>query len=133
MTIPGWLMEKVYSSLKLSDEYRELLNKRIDGLALLAQKAREEGLLSLEDRIEEQDHALLKLGLLLVCDGYEPDEIRQTLLNGIAAEQQEAPEILQGLIIADGVLGIQAGLNPDFLKVRMAAYMGVNEALAKAQ
>jgi len=45
----------------------------------LAQKARREGLLALEDDLEEIDDTFLRNGLQMVIDGFEPDSIRDIM------------------------------------------------------
>ena len=45
----------------------------------LAQKARREGLLALEDDLEEIDDRFLRNGLQMVIDGFEPDSIRDIM------------------------------------------------------
>ena len=45
----------------------------------LAQKARREGLLALEDDLEEIDDPFLRSGLQMVIDGFEPDSIRDIM------------------------------------------------------
>ena len=48
-------------------------------LSNLAKKARQEGLLSLEDDIEQMKNPLLATGLQMVVDGVEPDRIREIM------------------------------------------------------
>ena len=45
----------------------------------LAQRARREGLLALEDELEEIDDPFLRNGLQMVIDGFEPDSIRDIM------------------------------------------------------
>lgn len=82
----------------------------------LSKKARMEGLLALEDNIEETDNELLSLGLQMVIDGIEPDVIRDTLeLKLDTTEErhrigQEVFEKWGELAPAFGMLGTLIGL-----------------------
>lgn len=51
----------------------------------LAQKARREGLLALEDELENIDDPFLRNGLQMVIDGFEPESIRDILETEIEA------------------------------------------------
>ena len=53
----------------------------VDSIVKLAEKARREGLLALEDAMKEVDNAFLKKGLQLAIDGTDSDELLQDLVN----------------------------------------------------
>lgn len=82
----------------------------------LAKKSRMEGLLALEEDINETDNELLTLGLQMVIDGIEPDVIRDTLeLKLDTTEErhrigQEVFEKWGELAPAFGMLGTLIGL-----------------------
>ncbi len=73
----------------------------------LAQKARREGLLVLEDELEEIDDEFLRNGLQMVIDGFEPDNIRN-ILNAELSSLEGRHELGQGLFRTWG------GLTPAF-------------------
>jgi chemotaxis protein MotA len=56
---------------------------RVKMLVGFAERARREGLLALEDEIDELDDAFAKKGLQLVVDGTDPDLVREILENEI--------------------------------------------------
>ena len=56
----------------------------IDKLRTLSEKARREGLLALEDDLDEEDEPFLKHGLQHVVDGADPDIIKSMLENEVA-------------------------------------------------
>jgi chemotaxis protein MotA len=56
---------------------------RLTTLVEFAERARREGLLALEDEIEELDDAFATKGLQLVVDGTDPDLVREILENDI--------------------------------------------------
>ena len=60
----------------------------IDTLVSLAERARREGLLALEDAVKDVDDPFLKRGLQLAIDGTDPEELRDILEAEIAAKKQ---------------------------------------------
>ncbi|MGM0651887.1 MAG: motility protein A [Bacillota bacterium] len=73
----------------------------------LAQKARREGLLVLEDELGEIEDDFLRNGLQMVIDGFEPDNIRN-ILNAELSSLEDRHELGQGLYRTWG------GLTPAF-------------------
>jgi len=59
-----------------------------DKFFYLAQKARREGLLVLEDELDEIDDPFFRSGLQMVIDGFEPENIRQILNTEIASVEE---------------------------------------------
>lgn len=82
----------------------------------LAQKARREGLLALEDDLEEIDDPFLRNGLQMVIDGFEPDSIREimdTEINTVAQRHQLGQNLYRtwgSLTPAFGMIGTLIGL-----------------------
>ena len=96
-----------------SDEEVKELNERF---IYLAQKARREGLLVLEDELEEIDDSFLRNGLQMVIDGFEPDSIRQILnteLESLEARHQTGQNLYRTwgtFSPAFGMMGTLIGL-----------------------
>lgn len=82
----------------------------------LAQKARREGLLSLEDELEKLDDDFLRKGLQMVIDGFEPEFIRdilETEINSLEQRHQLGQSLFRtwGLLSpAFGMIGTLIGL-----------------------
>lgn len=82
----------------------------------LAKKARSEGLLALEDDIQNMEDELLATGLQMVVDGIEPDSIREILnlkLDSTEKRHREGQQIFEKwaeLAPAFGMLGTLIGL-----------------------
>lgn len=82
----------------------------------LAQKARKEGLLSLEDDLEEIEDPFLRNGLQMVIDGFEPDSIRdilETEIDTLAQRHQLGQSLYRtwgSITPAFGMLGTLIGL-----------------------
>jgi chemotaxis protein MotA len=85
--------------------------RRVKELVGFAERARREGLLALEDEIEELDDAFAKKGLQLVVDGTDPDLVREILENeidGMAARHHAGASVFEkaaGYAPTMGVLG----------------------------
>lgn len=75
----------------------------------LAQKARREGLLVLEDELENISDPFLRNGLQMVIDGFEPDAIRH-ILNGELSAMESRHEMGQGLYKTWGSLAPAFGM-----------------------
>ncbi len=85
--------------------------RRVKQLVSFAERARREGLLALEDEIEELDDAFATKGLQLVVDGTDPDLVREILENeidGMAARHHAGTAVFEkaaGYGPTMGVLG----------------------------
>ncbi|MFP4364912.1 MAG: hypothetical protein ACLFR1_13700 [Spirochaetia bacterium] len=99
-------------------------SKSIQQIKELAEKARREGLLALEDDLSSLDSFFLQQGVQLVCNGDEPDIIRAILMRLIASGGYTGVELLKRIILMEGVLGIQAGDNPRVLQTSLHAFLG---------
>ncbi|RMH58535.1 MAG: motility protein A [Candidatus Hydrogenedentota bacterium] len=88
----------------------------IPTLVSFAEKARREGLLALEDNIEELDDEFLKKGIQLVVDGTDPELVKaimNTELNALATRHEAANKIyrdMAALAPAWGMIGTLIGL-----------------------
>ncbi|EXG80968.1 motility protein A [Cryptosporangium arvum] len=60
----------------------------VDTIVKLAERARKEGLLALEDAIKEVNDPFLKDGLQLAVDGTDPEELREILEGQIEAKKK---------------------------------------------
>jgi flagellar motor switch protein FliG/flagellar motor component MotA len=92
-------------------------------------KARREGLLSLEDELEDLDDEYIKEGLRLVVDGTACEIIDTILTNKAGLEQDENRRRLIN-IIKEAVLYIQRGDNPDFLAHKLLSFLDNSELKA---
>jgi len=95
----------------------------------LAQKARREGLLALEDDLEEIQDPFLRNGLQMVIDGFEPESIREimeTEINSLIQRHQMGQNLYRtwgALTPAFGMIGTLIGL------VQMLSYLDDPEAI----
>lgn len=68
------------------------LQRYVDQLSNLGRIARREGVLALDQRLDEVDNELLRFGLELTVDGMEPEEVRD-LLNQRIAERRKRRQV----------------------------------------
>lgn len=90
--------------------------------------ARREGLLALEEYANQlavsntETDNFLKLALLLVIDGTDPEFVRRILENKIAVRGTDTLEGFLYYIMMEGALSIQAGVNPRIIELTMYSY-----------
>lgn len=108
----------------------EAITKIID----LANLARKEGLLALEDAVANIDDEFLKKGIMLIVDGTDPELVRNILETELTYQEtrhkdvKNAWELLGALAPAWGMIGTLIGLvlmlldlsNPDLIGPKMA-------------
>ena len=90
-------------------------------------KARDEGLLALEEELEQIKPSkldLVKIGMRLVVDGTDAEIIDKILSNIINQEKDEYAKILQQ-IQKEAVLSIQAGDNTRISAILMNSYTDI--------
>jgi len=96
----------------------------------LSEKARREGLLSMESEIEDIDQGdegeIFKQGLRLVVDGIDSTIIDEILSNKAAHEKDKYMRMYK-TILKRAVLGIQAGLNTKILFHILNSYAGLSQ------
>ena len=98
--------------LSCSDKEMEECYKLVKKIINLSEKARKQGLLSLEDDISGLESNFFQKGLQLVVDGTDPEIIKHMLEIQIFARGHRGKELLENCIIYEGVLAIQEGYNP---------------------
>jgi chemotaxis protein MotA len=123
-------MKKIPALYKIAFSPPELhFVSRVKELVGFAERARREGLLALEDEIDELDDEFAKKGLQLVVDGTDPDLVREILENeidGMSTRHKHGAEVFEkaaGYAPTMGVLGTVMSLvhvlenlsNPDIL------------------
>jgi len=90
--------------------------KLVDDIVKLAERARREGLLALEDAVKTVDHSFLKRGLQLAIDGTDPEELHDILHAEVAAKKKSDKagtkifENMGGYAPTIGIIGTVMGL-----------------------
>ncbi len=93
----------------------------IDALDGLAKYSRRSGLLAIEDLIGSTDDPILQLGLQAICDGTDPEEIKNILDPRIKGYIDAVERYYSMLKI--GILKIQEGTNPRVLRWILKGYL----------
>jgi chemotaxis protein MotA len=114
-TLAGTTMDRfktVPSLYKIAFSPPELhFSGRVKQLVSFAERARREGLLALEDEIDELDDEFAKKGLQLVVDGTDPDLVREILdneIDGMVTRHHSGQQIFEkaaGYAPTMGILG----------------------------
>ena len=110
--------------IECSNEEKLTCLPLIEEIAGLAQKARNEGVLSLEDLIPDIGDYLLKTGLSLLVDGAETEILKGVLGDLIVTSDKTGVDLLRQMIIRDGVLALEAGLRPEIIQIKLTAMLG---------
>ena len=108
---------------KFLAEFDALLERSV----LISEKARREGLLAIEDILDNTKVAnrdIFEYGLQFVVDGYDSEMIDKILSNIIKQEKDEAV-ILFKTIQKEAVLSIQAGENTRILVCKLNSYTNI--------
>ncbi|GAB1694696.1 motility protein A [Krasilnikovia sp. M28-CT-15] len=90
--------------------------KLVDDIVKLAERARREGLLALEDAVKTVEHQFLKRGLQLAIDGTDPEELHDILHAEVAAKKKAdkaSMKLLEGMggyAPTIGIIGTVMGL-----------------------
>ncbi|HEX8346238.1 MAG TPA: flagellar motor protein [Actinoplanes sp.] len=91
-------------------------NELVDSVVKLAERARREGLLALEDAVKTVQHPFLKRGLQLAIDGTDPEELHDILHAEVAAKKKADKagskifENMGGYAPTIGIIGTVMGL-----------------------
>jgi chemotaxis protein MotA len=91
-------------------------NKLVDDVVKLAERARREGLLALEDAVKTVEHPFLKRGLQLAIDGTDPEELHDILHAEVTAKKKADKagtkifENMGGYAPTIGIIGTVMGL-----------------------
>jgi chemotaxis protein MotA len=119
MRVPHWGEEKI-----------------IARLVQFSEKARREGLLALEDDLDELEDDFLRKGIQLVVDGTDPEIIKSILyndLNGMQARHSEGANFYNDwaqLAPAFGMIGTLAGLIAMLININDKSSIGAGMSLA---
>jgi chemotaxis protein MotA len=101
-------------SVFASPKYKPELTIRL--LVQYAQRARREGIVSLDSYLPEIEDTFLKKSLMLAVDGTEPDELRKIMeleLDNQAEYEERAPQVFEsagGFAPTIGIIGAVLGL-----------------------
>jgi chemotaxis protein MotA len=127
------IMRYVNHTLRTADWKEE---KIISDLVAFSERARREGLLALEDNLDEVEDEFMRKGIQLVVDGTDPDIIKSVLyndLNQIQERHETGIKIFEDwgkIAPAFGMIGTLAGLIAMLANLEDASSIGAGMALA---
>jgi len=109
---------------KFSDEDKRKCFGIIETVIKLANCARMMGVLALEEEIKDCESRFLQVGLELVVDGTDPDIVKTVMQHMIQSGEHTGADLLERLMLAEGVLAIQSGMNPRVIVYTLGAMLG---------
>jgi hypothetical protein len=95
-------------------------------LFALSIKARREGLLSLEDILEDEEYHFTKIGLRMIVDGYDKEIVDKVLSFMIENEKSKKEKQLKKAI-KQALLDIQAGVGLVLMKIKYNSFMDIHD------
>jgi flagellar motor component MotA len=119
-----------------NEDFKDRFNSILERANLFSTKGLREGLLALEDHLNENEilnkDNIFEFGMRLVFDGVDPVMIEKILTNIVNLEEKKEEKILK-IIQKEAVLGIEERLNTRLLLLLLNSYVniGIEEALKK--
>ncbi len=107
-----------------SKEDQESLVPLVHQLRTLGEVAFKRGLLALEGELAKITDPFLKLGLQLIVDQTDPDNVLDILDADIYYNESNGRELLKKIIIREGLLRIQAGDNARNILICTKIFLG---------
>lgn len=107
-----------------STEDQQTLIPIVKQLKELSEVASKSGLLALENELIRIKDPFLNLGMQLIIDRVESDNITDILDSDIYYNQSNGRELLKKIIIREGLLRIQAGDTPRNVEICTKIFLG---------
>lgn len=107
-----------------SQEDQETLIPIVKQLKELSEVAAKSGLLALENELSNIKDPFLNLGMQLLIDRVEADNVTDILDSDIYYNQSNGRELLKKIIIREGLLRIQAGDTPRNVEICTKVFLG---------
>ena len=112
-----------------TDEEKEKCVPIIRRLVSLSHSLRTNGILGLEEEMEDESNVFLKTALFLILAGNSPETLKQVLQNMIVADSCTGSELLERLLIAEGMLAAQRWESPETVELKLSSMLGMNYVL----
>lgn len=107
-----------------SKEDQESLIEIVKQLKELSEVATKSGLLALENELMKIKDPFLNLGMQLIIDRVEPENVTAVLDSDIYYNESNGRELLKKIIIREGLLRIQAGDTPRNVEICTKVFLG---------
>ncbi len=107
-----------------SEEDQETLVDLVLQLKKISELVTKQGLLALENELSAIKDPFLNLGVQLIIDRVEPENIKDILDSDIYYNESNGRELLKKVIIREGLLRIQAGDTPRNVLICTKIFLG---------
>lgn len=107
-----------------SQEDQESLIDIVKQLKELSEVVTKSGLLALENELMKIKDPFLNLGMQLIIDRVEPENVTAVLDSDIYYNESNGRETLKKIIIREGLLRIQAGDTPRNVEICTKVFLG---------
>ena len=114
----------VFEKAACSEHDRRSLEPMMRTILSFSEKARREGLLALEEVIDEQSDPFIVTGLRLIVDGTSQEYFDELMLTSIASSNLKGKALLSRMVAFSGLRGLMRGDNPLLIKALLEAYVG---------
>lgn len=104
-------------------EGKNELLKTISILTSLCLKARQNGILSLNESLKDIPDDFMKIGVKMLISGFEPALVERMLMNILNAENPGCEELLKKTIIVEGIMALYE-INPTVMVMKLLSYLG---------
>jgi len=96
----------------------------IERFLVLSEHALKEGLLSFNELTEDEQNVFIKTGFSLAADGIDIDIIKVIIENLLEIDFKEGDDLNARKIIAQGIISVHQGNNPDVVKMQLMEACG---------
>lgn len=107
-----------------SKEDQESLIPIVRQLKELSEVVAKSGMLALENELNKIDDPFFNLGMQLIIDRVEPENVTDVLDSDIYYNESNGRELLKKIIIREGLLRIQAGDSPRNVEICTRVFLG---------
>ncbi len=114
----------IYERLTCSHSDKKEALSILDKILELSDKAKCSGLLSLEQEIDAVQPEIFKKSIQMLIDGIEPESLREILMNYTLCGGYKGKELLIRIVIIEGILAIQQGVQPLILQEKLSSFFG---------
>ena len=107
-----------------SKEDQETLIPIVRKLKELAELASKSGMLALENELPKITDPFFNLGMQLIIDRVEPENVTDVLDSDIYYNESNGRELLKKIVIREGLMRIQAGDSPRNVEICTRVFLG---------
>lgn len=121
------------TTYSFSKEDKERSLDTVHRMIALTNLTRTYGIEALAEEMEQEGNSFLRISVNLLLDGVDPVSVRQILQNLVWAGQYRGHDLLNRLLIAEGILSIQYGESPRMLAMKLSSMLGENYFFTEAR